>query len=268
MTARPTIPEPCSPATEIESASSASPTAASPAARNAGVGASSGEYLAFLDDDDEWMPEHLARCVPVLDQDSNCVLVYTAAFKIDLAGRAMPNQESQTWGLDSPTPAQMFERPWNVPPSQFMVRRATFARCAGFDERLSNGQTEDIFFLLRAREYGYFRSVPEVLVRKTTRPHYPKALEREQGCELFVQAVRERYGAAAIDLIREFRRNRLKLMIHMAHVLTQEGRPKDARRCLARVIHYQPTSPKAYRRYLKTFLPARAPRQTSRTDEA
>src|SRR6266436_6194789 len=37
------------------------------AARNTGVRASTGEYIAFLDVDDEWTPEKLARCVPLLD---------------------------------------------------------------------------------------------------------------------------------------------------------------------------------------------------------
>src|SRR5271168_4420064 len=227
------------------------------AARNAGVRSSTGEYLAFLDADDEWMPEKLARGVPILDQHPNCALVYTAVSKVDQAGRPMP-QDSQTNGIDSPTRADLLARPWNVVPSQLMVRRTVFERCAGFDQRLING--EDIFFLLRAREHGDFRYVPELLARKTMRPLYPMALDRERNCEAFINAVRERYGASSSGLIREFRRNRIKLMVHMAHLLTAQGRPRDARRCLARVIHYQPTSPKAWRRYLKTFLPARAPR--------
>ena len=236
------------------------------AARNAGVRASGGEYVAFIDDDDEWMPEKLARSAAVLDQDPNCVLVYTGAFKVDLKGRPMPNQDSQTQGVDSPTLAQMLERPWNVVPSQVMVRRDVFDRCGGFDERYVT-TCEDIYFLLLARECGYFLCVPELLVRKTTRPLYPKALIREPACELFVALVRERYGAAAAGLIREFRRLRMKVMRHMARTLMEEGRPKDARRCLARLIYYQPASPKAYRRYLKTFLPARSPLATSRTGD-
>lgn len=231
------------------------------ASRNAGIRVSRGEYVAFIDDDDEWMPEMLARCAPVLDQDPDCVLAYTGAFKVDLAGRPMSNQNSQTGGVDSPTLAQMLERPWNVVPSQFMVRRAVLEQCGGFDERLTT--CEDLYFLLMARACGYFRFVPESLVRKTTRPLYPKALKREQGCETFVRMLRERYGASATGLIREFRRQRMKVMRHMARILIEEGRPSDARRCLARVIYYQPASPKAYRRYLRTFLPARTPRATS-----
>jgi len=236
------------------------------AARNAGVRASGGEYLAFLDDDDEWMAQKLARSAAVLDQDPNCVLVYTGAFRVDPAGRPMPSQDSQTWGLDSPTLAQMLERPWNVVPSRVMVRRAVLERCGGFDERYVTG-CEDIYFLLLARECGYFRGVPDLLVRKTMRPLYPTALKHEQDAEMFVELVRERYGAAATPLIREFRRMRMKVMKHMAHLLLEEGRTRDARRCLARVIYYQPASAKAYRRYLKTFLPARFPRATSRTGD-
>jgi glycosyltransferase involved in cell wall biosynthesis len=237
-----------------------------PAARNAGIHASSGEYLAFLDDDDEWMPEMLARCAAVIDEDPDCVLAYAGALNVDLAGRPMPNQDGQTNGIDSPTMAQMLERPWNAVPSRIMVRRAMLEQCGGFDERCRTS-CEDIFFLLRARECGYFRAVPELLVRKTTRPLYPKALNREQACELLVRLVRERYGAAAIGFIREFRRSRVKVMRHMARVLIEEGRPRDARRCLARVIYYQPASPKAYRRYLKTFSPARISRATTSTKD-
>ena len=237
------------------------------AARNAGFRASNGEYLAFIDDDDEWMPEKLARCVALLDQDPSCALAYTGAVRVDLTGTPMPTQTIQNDGVDSPSMAQMLARPWNVVPCQFVVRREVFERCGGFDERFIS-TCEDLYFLLRAREHGYFRAVPESLVRKTTRPLFPKALNREPQCDLFVRLVRERYGASATGLIREFRAKRMKVMKHMARVLVEEGRIRDARRCLARVIHYRPTSVKAYRRYLQTFLPTRTPQHASSTEDS
>jgi hypothetical protein len=237
------------------------------AARNAGVRASSGEYLAFIDDDDLWMPEKLARCVAVLDQDPNFVLAYTGAVRVDLSGAAMPSQNADADRVDSPTMAQMLERPWNVVPCQFVVRREVFERCGGFDERFV-ATCEDMYFLLLAREHGYFRGVPASLVRKTMRPLYPKALNREPQCDLFVRVVRERYGASASGLIREFRAKRVKVMRHMARVLIEEGRIREARRCLARVIRYQPTSLKAYRRYLQTFITTRALASRAEDSEA
>jgi glycosyltransferase involved in cell wall biosynthesis len=236
------------------------------AARNAGVRASASAYVAFLDDDDEWMPEKLARCVPVLDADPECALVYTYALKVDTQGVPMASPEARPDGNESPTMKELLARPWNVVPSQFVVRRDVFERCGGFHERFITS-CEDLYFLLNAREYGHFRCVPEPLLRKETRPLYPKALEREPECDLFVQLVRERYGSSADGLIDGFRRSRVKVLRHLGHVLIDEGRPEDARRCLARVIHYQPASPKAYRRYLSTFWPTRAPRASSNTED-
>jgi hypothetical protein len=161
---------------------------------------------------------------------------------------------------------ELLARPWNVVPSQFVVRRDVFERCGGFHERFITS-CEDIYFLLNAREYGHFRCVPEPLLRKETRPLYPKALEREPECDLFVELVRERYGSSADGLIDGFRHSRVKVLRHLGHILIDEGRPEDARRCLARVIHYQPASPKAYRRYLSTFWPTRAPRASSNTED-
>jgi hypothetical protein len=237
------------------------------AARNMGVRASSGEYIAFIDDDDLWMPEKLAHCVAVLDQDPNCVLAYTGAVRVDLSGAPMQIQNADADRVDSPTMAQMLERPWNVVPCQFVVRREVFERCGGFDQRFV-ATCEDMYFLLLAREHGYFRGVSASLVRKTTRPLYPKALNREPQCDLFVRVVRERYGASASGLIREFRAKRVKVMMHMARMLIEEGRVREARRCLARVIHYQPTSLKAYRRYLRTFISMRVPHGASRAEDS
>jgi glycosyltransferase involved in cell wall biosynthesis len=231
------------------------------AARNAGVRASTGEYVAFLDDDDEWMPEKLARCVPILDADRDCALVYTLALKVDPHGSPM-GTDARPDGAESPTMNEMLAHPWNVVPSQFVVRRDVFERAGGFHERFITS-CEDLYFLLSAREYGHFGCVPEPLLRKETRPLYPKALEREPECDLFVELVRERYGSSADGLIDGFRRSRVKVLRHLGRVLVDEGRPEDARRCLARVLHYEPASPRAYYRYLKTFIAPRAPRTSS-----
>ena len=49
------------------------------AARNTAIGASSGRLIAFLDADDRWMPEFLARQVALLESDRRRALVYCDA---------------------------------------------------------------------------------------------------------------------------------------------------------------------------------------------
>lgn len=46
-------------------------------ARNKGAQNSHGEFVAFLDDDDEWLPEKLELQVAKIEEDPECVLVYT-----------------------------------------------------------------------------------------------------------------------------------------------------------------------------------------------
>ena len=46
------------------------------AARNAGIRASTGKYVAWLDDDDLWLPHRLKAHVPVLETDPAVGLVY------------------------------------------------------------------------------------------------------------------------------------------------------------------------------------------------
>ena len=53
-------------------------------ARNLGMNASNGRYLAFLDDDDLWLPNKLEKQIPYLDSHSNIGLIYRSSLRISL----------------------------------------------------------------------------------------------------------------------------------------------------------------------------------------
>lgn len=51
-------------------------------ARNTGIKAAKGEYIAFLDDDDEWLPTKLEEQLAVMESDNSIGLVYTGTHSI------------------------------------------------------------------------------------------------------------------------------------------------------------------------------------------
>jgi glycosyltransferase involved in cell wall biosynthesis len=107
------------------------------AARNAGVAAATGELIAFLDGDDRWPPQSLARRIEAL----------TAA-GADLAfGRVR-----QCRGLaDSDAFAVGPEIPGRLA-GALLIRHDLFDRVGGFDETLATAETID--WVARAQEAG------------------------------------------------------------------------------------------------------------------
>ncbi len=128
--------------------------------RNAAARAARGDVLAFLDDDDLWLPEHL-EWLAVAFNDDAVELAYTDAAvvreRIDPRGeRVELERRALAHDFDM---AMMRVNDW-IAPSAFAVRRGRFESLGGFDE--SFAASEDWDFLLRAARHAVPRRVPGV----------------------------------------------------------------------------------------------------------
>src|SRR5579863_629895 len=74
------------------------PHTGNPAAvRNAGVCAARGEYVAFLDSDDVWLPQKLAVQIDSLRSHAERQWSHTAFSVIDASGKQLTGAQALTW---------------------------------------------------------------------------------------------------------------------------------------------------------------------------
>lgn len=125
------------------------------AARNRGVQLAQGEFVAFLDQDDLWMPHKLRVQLDFLRQHPDIDLVLARE-----RGFVIPGLPTPEW-----LPAEALTARETTVPGAWLVRRRLFERVGDFQPRFRIACELDWF--LRARDMGaQFAVLPETLLLK------------------------------------------------------------------------------------------------------
>jgi glycosyltransferase involved in cell wall biosynthesis len=120
-------------------------------ARNFGAKACNGDYIGFLDQDDEWYEDKLERVVPWLS-DRKIDVLYTDSDTIDGDDNVTLNRIHQEHFFGWPQPKRTIEdilfKDVFVMPGLMTIKREAFERVGGFDEDLSGYEDDDLFLRL------------------------------------------------------------------------------------------------------------------------
>jgi glycosyltransferase involved in cell wall biosynthesis len=132
------------------------------AARNTGIRAARGDYIALLDADDMWFPSFLERTTSVLDSSSHVGAVYTGYQYMDAGGNPLPTQVCKV--VDPHVfHLELWRGNW-LSPCAVVARLQCYREVGLFDEDRRIGGVADYDMWLRMSERYEFVGIPEVLV--------------------------------------------------------------------------------------------------------
>lgn len=130
-------------------------------ARNLGICAACHDWVAFLDSDDEWVPEKLAAQVEALENEPQARLIHTDEIWVRNGRRVNPrlrHRKSGGWIFQECLPLCA------ISPSSVMLHRSVFEEVGLFDENLP--ACEDYDFWLRFTAHNPVLFVDQPLVIK------------------------------------------------------------------------------------------------------
>ncbi|WP_173923440.1 glycosyltransferase family 2 protein [Agromyces sp. Marseille-P2726] len=223
-------------------------------ARNTGILAARHELVAFLDDDDVWLPGKLATQVGAIRSNPEAALVGTAMV-VDDGTREHERLVGSDWVTHD---MLLHDRLAGLHSSSFLFRRSALLDEIGLiDEELPRSYGEDYDILLRTSELGAVHVVDRPFVRVTWQGQsyffgrwndYADALE-------YLLAKHPAFGRSDRAIAR--------IESQIAFARASAARQRDGARWARRSLRHSPTQVKSY---LALLIAARlvTPRQVTR----
>jgi glycosyltransferase involved in cell wall biosynthesis len=201
------------------------------AARNAGVLAATGKYVAFLDDDDEWLPEKLRYQIEMIENlDDSVGAVYTARFTID----ELTCRMTTTRFPDSFRPGDRNI----ITTSSLLIKRECLSQAGLFDEELEAAEDYDMW--VRVARHFRFVYIDVPLVKYYIHPgsvstDYGK---KRRAAELLLKKYGSEFGRNRHNVARQY--------VALGVLWYYDGHLGEALRAFSRAVYLCPLELRIY----------------------
>lgn len=127
------------------------------AARNLAISLCTSEWIALIDQDDIWYPNHLEELSAAVREHRGLALgwVYSDFDDIDLDGRLVNRDFIDHTRVDNPKRdlIKVLSQGFIIQPSATLISREAILKVGGFDERLSGYEDDDLFLRIFRADY-------------------------------------------------------------------------------------------------------------------
>ncbi len=207
------------------------------AARNHGIALAKGEYIAFLDADDLWLPQKLEKQIALLERNPDLRWVYSDAF---IFADGQPESTTRVgrhlklWSGNVFEPLLLGNF---IPSPTPVIHRAVFAQLNAFAQLT---QCEDWEMWLRIAQYYPLGVVPEPLARyrlsKVSKSHSCGSTRRHEIMMGIVERAIQRYSHTALAIQNKARHD---ACIASAEAMIRKEEIGNARVVLRDAIHHR-----------------------------
>ena len=104
-----------------------------PTTRNTGIDAASAEWIALLDSDDLWQPNHLTELVNIAKAESPAELIHSGSLLFDTDSNCDLGVRAPTQKMIAGFPISLFEGSYIIQPSSVILKKALWKRVGGFN---------------------------------------------------------------------------------------------------------------------------------------
>lgn len=159
------------------------------AARNTGIINGNGEFVALLDDDDEWMPEKIETMINAFSEDTG--LVYSSFYLGDPKNGKVVTRGTKSGYIQKEMLCKNLVSGTSMP----MIRRKCFDDCGMFDVNLLSSQDYDMWMRITLKYPVVYIAKPLTIRHFSDECITTNANKRKQGWDYFTNKYIKYYEA-------------------------------------------------------------------------